>query len=82
MCVASLLEPHITLIFLADAFVGHAVWGDDASGLLSAVGYGAYAVMIRTMCPRDERACLCNYFLDTLDFLMQPCYLQLQYVFC
>ena len=33
---------------------GHAMLG-DALGLLSAVGYGAYAVMIRVMCPHDER---------------------------
>lgn len=26
----------------------------DALGLISAVGYGAYAVMVRVMCPRDE----------------------------
>ena len=37
-----------------DAWQGHALWG-DALGLLSAVGYGAYAVMIRIKCPRDER---------------------------
>ena len=26
----------------------------DALGLISAVGYGAYAVMVRILCPRDE----------------------------
>ncbi|CAB9506847.1 solute carrier family 35, member F5 [Seminavis robusta] len=26
----------------------------DALGLISALGYGAYAVMVRVMCPRDE----------------------------
>jgi solute carrier family 35 protein F5 len=31
-----------------------AVWG-DALGLLSAVGYGAYAVQTRILCPHDER---------------------------
>ncbi|GAX12674.1 solute carrier family 35, member F5 [Fistulifera solaris] len=30
------------------------VWG-DALGLLSAVGYGAYAVQTRILCPHDER---------------------------
>jgi solute carrier family 35 protein F5 len=38
----------------ADAWEGHAMLG-DVLGLLSAVGYGAYAVMIRVMCPHDER---------------------------
>jgi len=32
-----------------------AVWG-DALGLASAVGYGTYTVMIRVLCPKDERA--------------------------
>ena len=32
---------------------GHAVFGDTL-GLLSAIGYGAYTVMIRVYCPRDE----------------------------
>jgi solute carrier family 35, member F5 len=32
-----------------------AMWG-DALGLLSAVGYGTYTVMIRVQCPKDERA--------------------------
>ena len=32
-----------------------AIWG-DALGLLSAVGYGTYTVMIRVQCPKDERA--------------------------
>jgi hypothetical protein len=32
---------------------GHALFG-DMLGLLSAIGYGAYAVMIRVLCPRDE----------------------------
>lgn len=45
------MPPHVSQ---ADAWEGHAMLG-DALGLLSAVGYGAYAVMIRAMCPRDER---------------------------
>ena len=36
-----------------DAFESHAIWG-DALGLVSAVGYGAYAVMIRIYCPHHE----------------------------
>lgn len=54
MCVAGPSgTPHHIDLSQTDAFAGHAVWG-DALGLLSAVGYGAYAVMIRIMCPRDE----------------------------
>lgn len=33
---------------------GRAVFG-DLLGLLSAVGYGTYTVMIRVLCPRDEK---------------------------
>ena len=55
LCVAGPSgTPHHIRSQATDAFAGHAVWG-DALGLLSAVGYGAYAVMIRIMCPRDER---------------------------
>jgi solute carrier family 35 protein F5 len=45
------VPPHVRQ---GDAWAGHAMLG-DALGLLSAVGYGAYAVMIRVMCPHDER---------------------------
>jgi len=55
LCVAGPSgTPHHIDLSQADAFAGHAIWG-DALGLLSAVGYGAYAVMIRIKCPRDER---------------------------
>jgi solute carrier family 35 protein F5 len=38
------------------------LWG-DALGLLSAVGYGGYAVMIRTLCPKDESLMSMQLFL-------------------
>lgn len=45
--------PHHVDVFQHDAFASHAIWG-DALGLLSAVGYGAYAVMIRLYCPHED----------------------------
>lgn len=55
LCVAGPSgTPHHVDVSQQDAFAGHAIWG-DALGLLSAVGYGTYAVMIRIYCPRDER---------------------------
>lgn len=38
------------------------LWG-DALGLLSAVGYGAYAVMVRVLCPRDDSLMSMQLFL-------------------
>eukprot|EP00980_Cylindrotheca_fusiformis_P004975 scaffold1054_cov124-Cylindrotheca_fusiformis.AAC.15 len=38
------------------------LWG-DVLGLLSAVGYGAYAVMIRMLCPKDESLMSMQLFL-------------------
>jgi solute carrier family 35 protein F5 len=38
------------------------LWGDTL-GLLSAVGYGGYAVMIRTLCPKDESLMSMQLFL-------------------
>jgi solute carrier family 35 protein F5 len=45
--------PHHVDVSQHDAFASHAIWG-DALGLLSAVGYGAYAVMIRLYCPHEN----------------------------
>lgn len=55
MCVAgpSGTPHHIDIRETTDPFSGHAAWG-DVLGLLSAIGYGLYAVMIRIKCPRDE----------------------------
>ena len=38
------------------------IWGDTL-GLLSAVGYGAYAIMVRVLCPRDESLMSMQLFL-------------------
>jgi solute carrier family 35 protein F5 len=38
------------------------LWG-DALGLLSAVGYGGYAVMVRILCPHDESLMSMQLFL-------------------
>ena len=38
------------------------VWG-DALGLLSAIGYGAYAIMVRILCPKDESLMKMQVFL-------------------
>ena len=46
----------------ADGDEDKRLWG-DALGLLSAVGYGAYAVMIRILCPRDESLMSMQQFL-------------------
>lgn len=40
----------------------HGLWG-DALALLSAVGYGVYAVMIRVFCPKDESLMSMQQFL-------------------
>jgi solute carrier family 35 protein F5 len=43
------------------------LWG-DALGLLSAVGYGAYAIMVRVLCPRDESLMSMQLFLGFVGF--------------
>jgi solute carrier family 35 protein F5 len=54
LCVAGPSgTPHHVDVSQHDAFASHAIWG-DALGLLSAVGYGAYAVMIRLYCPHED----------------------------
>jgi solute carrier family 35 protein F5 len=47
-----------------DSDSGHnaQLWGDFL-GLLSAVGYGGYAIMVRSLCPRDESLMSMQLFL-------------------
>ena len=51
-----------------DSWEGHAIWGDTL-GLLSAVGYGTYTVMIRVLCPRDERCMSMQLLLGYIGLL-------------
>jgi solute carrier family 35 protein F5 len=57
-----------------DPWDGHAMWG-DALGLLSAVGYGAYAVMIRIWCPHDERKMSMQLLLGYIGLFNASCLL-------
>lgn len=45
-----------------DESIDYALWGDTL-GLLSAVGYGLYAVMVRLLCPQDESLMSMQTFL-------------------
>lgn len=45
--------PHHFKLCFDDASEGRAIFGDFL-GLISAVGYGSYTVMIRVLCPHDE----------------------------
>jgi solute carrier family 35 protein F5 len=51
-----------------DPWEGHALLG-DLLGLLSAVGYGTYTVMIRVYCPRDESSMSMQLLLGYIGLL-------------
>jgi solute carrier family 35 protein F5 len=48
------------------------LWG-DALGLSSAVGYGAYAIMVRILCPRDESLMSMRLFLGFVGLFNMIC---------
>lgn len=56
----------------------HQLWG-DAAGLISAVGYGGYTVLIRNLCPTDENRMSMQLFLGYIGLmnmvLLSPAFL-------
>lgn len=46
----------------------HQLWG-DAAGLISAVGYGGYTVLIRILCPTDENRMSMQLFLGYIGLM-------------
>jgi solute carrier family 35 protein F5 len=46
----------------------HQLWG-DAAGLISAVGYGGYTVLIRSLCPTDESRMSMQLFLGYIGLM-------------
>ncbi len=46
----------------------HQLWG-DAAGLVSAIGYGGYTVLIRVLCPQDESLMSMPLFLGYIGFI-------------
>jgi len=46
----------------------HQLWG-DAAGLISAVGYGGYTVLIRCLCPTDESRMSMQLFLGYVGLM-------------
>lgn len=50
-----------------DGMSGKEIWGDMA-GVISAVGYGGYCVMIRVLCPKDENQMSMQLLLGYIGF--------------
>lgn len=46
----------------------HQLWG-DAAGLISAVGYGGYTVLVRVLCPEDENRMSMQLFLGYIGLI-------------
>jgi solute carrier family 35 protein F5 len=69
---SSLDNDTTTALTNVNLFEGHVLWG-DALGLLSAVGYGAYAVMIRLYCPHDERKMSMQLLLGYIGLFNAVC---------
>lgn len=69
---SSLDNDTTTALTNVNLFGGHVMWG-DALGLLSAVGYGAYAVMIRLYCPHDERKMSMQLLLGYIGLFNAVC---------
>jgi solute carrier family 35, member F5 len=59
---------HFELQAPVNPWESHAIWG-DILGLLSAIGYGTYTVMIRLFCPRDERCMSMQLLLGYIGLL-------------
>ena len=59
---------HFELQAPMNPWESHAIWG-DILGLLSAIGYGTYTVMIRLLCPRDERCMSMQLLLGYIGLL-------------
>ena len=51
-----------------DALYKYQLWG-DAAGLVSAVGYGGYTVLVRVLCPADENRMSMQLFLGYIGLI-------------